>query len=528
MTSNLTAYIALICTSGVFNLFLCIYVFLRRHHYTNIALYFIVYTFTISVYCFASAFGLMGSSLEEMKFLTVMIYIGLPFASPLGLLFIMKYLGINTSKKSLVALFAIPVISFFMVATNDFHHLHYKVFEIDPVLGPPFLYLEIGIWYGIYGTFTFACMFVAFLLLLFRWKETAPVYWPQMISLMFGQLIPMVTAFIYLQGWTPPGVDPVPMVLWLTSILYLYAIQSSRMFSVMPVAKAAIFNSINDGVLVLDAQLRLIEYNQAFKGMFDMVTKSRYGLDFQEVWNSLSGADFPLELSSIDWSKEAQAQLEITHHGSIYQVRITPLKQLGNQKGLLFIFTEMTELKRLQMTLEHRAYHDELTQIYNRRAFFENCEQELLLAKQKELPYTLIIFDIDYFKKVNDTYGHDVGDQLLAHVVYICQTQLGEDILFARYGGEEFVLGLRNYTAVEGEMLANQLRVSLESEPLLTQEIAISVTISSGVAETSVHSEESLDQLIKKADQALYEAKRNGRNQVKVYDSFDTIYQTNG
>lgn len=517
MTSHLTAYIALICTSGVFNLFLCVYVLLRRHQYTKISRNFIAYTAAISVYCFTSALGLMGSSLEEMKFWTVMTYIGLPFSSPLGLLFIIKYLGIRTPLISLIALFTIPVISFFMVATNDLHHLHYKVFELDPVLGAPFLYIEIGMWYAIYGTFTFACMFVAFLLLLFRWKETAKVYWLQMISLLFGQLIPMVTAFVYLQGWSPPGVDPVPMVLWLTSILYLYAIQSSRMFSVMPVAKAAIFNSINDGVLVLDAEYRLIEYNQAFKGMFRSVHRSNYGLNFHNVWDRLSGTAFPLELSTINWNNEEQIQLEITHVGAIYQVRITPLKQMGNQKGFLLIFTEITELKRLQMTLEHRAYHDELTQIYNRRAFFEKCEQELMVAKQKAQPYSLMIFDIDYFKKVNDTYGHDVGDQLLSHVVYVCQSLLKDEVLFARYGGEEFVIGLANYSVLEGKVLANQLRILLESKPLMTQEIAISVTISCGVAEASESEEGSLDELIKKADQALYEAKRDGRNQVKVY-----------
>ena len=113
-----------------------------------------------------------------------------------------------------------------------------------------------------------------FLLAVYRWKETAKAYRLQLISLMVGQLVPIVTAFIYLMGFTPQGIDPVPMVLWVSSFLYLWSINSSRMFTVMPVAKDAIFNSINDGVIVLDESYRLIEFNLASKNMFPQL-KSR-------------------------------------------------------------------------------------------------------------------------------------------------------------------------------------------------------------------------------------------------------------
>ncbi|WP_353961081.1 histidine kinase N-terminal 7TM domain-containing protein [Neobacillus sp. CF12] len=251
MNSELTAYITLICTSGVFNLFLLLYVIIKRHHYTNISRLFILNTAFITIYCFASAFGLMSTTLEQMKFWTIIQYVGFPFSPPVGLLFIMHYLGYEITKKRCIALLIIPFISLIMVATNDLHHLHYRVFELDANLGAPYIHLEIGIWYMIHGVFTFACMFVAFLLVLSRWKETTKVYRPQFISLLCGQLVPILTAFLYLIGLTPPGIDPVPMVLWLSSLLYLWSISSSRMFTIMPIAKDAIFNSINDGVYKL-------------------------------------------------------------------------------------------------------------------------------------------------------------------------------------------------------------------------------------------------------------------------------------
>lgn len=513
--SSLTAYITLACTSGVLNLYLCLYVFFKRYNYTNIANFFIAYTMSITIYCFASAFGLMATTLEQIKIWTIIEYVGMPFSPPLGLLFIMQYLGMKITKQRCLALLIIPFISLVMVATNDWHHLHYRVFEIDPALGAPYIHQEIGIWYMIHGVFIFACMFVAFLLVVSHWKETANAYRPQLIALMCGQLVPMITAFIYLIGLTPPGFDPVPMVLWLSSLLYLWAINSSRMFTIMPIAKDAIFNSINDGVMVLDDSYRLIEFNQACKVMFPNINKTMFGKAFDQVWVLLSGVSFPAKLEVAAHTYEIQ--LAEDHSQRIYQVRTAPLQHAHNSKGLLLIFTDITEIKRLQVKLEHQAYYDELTQIYNRRAFFEKCEQEFAAAKRDSLPFTIILIDVDYFKKVNDTYGHYVGDQLLVHVVEVCRTQLKDGMLFARYGGEEFVLAIKGSPASAGEAFANQLRKSVENQPLVTAEEVVSVTLSSGVAESGEETDETLFQLLNQADQALYSAKRAGRNQVQVF-----------
>lgn len=191
--------------------------------------------------------------------------------------------------------------------------------------------------------------------------------------------------------------------------------------------------------------------------------------------------------------------------------------QQPNQKGMLLIFSDITELKRLQVKLEHMTYYDELAQIHNRRAFFQPCEEEFLTSKKNQIPYTAILMDIDYFKNVNDTYGHPVGDQLLVHIVKGVQSQLNDDILFARYGGEEFIFVLQGSTLFEGQVLANKLRKWIEMHPLKVENDAITITASFGVAEATNESGESIYQLLNRADKALYIAKRNGPNQVQVY-----------
>lgn len=512
MTSNLTAYITLMCTSGVLNLYLCSYVFLKRHHYNKIALFFMLYTASITIYCFAAAMGLLAVNLGEMKFWTTVQYIGMPVSSPLGLLFIMQYLGIKVSWKRAVSLILVPTLSFILVATNEWHHLHYRSFEIDAALGIPFIQQEIGPWYAVHGIFTFACMFAAFSLLIFHWKETAKAYRLQLIALMLGQLIPMMTAFLYLIGAAPQGIDPVPMVLWISSVLYLWAIGSSRLFTIMPIAKDAIFNGINDGVIVLDESNRLIEFNQACQLNWPNLNESMYGMDFESVWVELAGYPFPLRLEGDSKTQE----LKLLKSEQVFQVRNSPLEQSGDTKGQLLIFTDITELKKLQEKLEHQAYTDELTQVFNRRAFLQLCEQDFIAAKEQSTPFSVILLDIDHFKRVNDTYGHQVGDQLLVHVAEVCKAQLEKDQIFARYGGEEFVLALNSYTGIEAEALAERLCKEVESQPIFLDGEMISVTLSLGVAEMEV-SEDQLFHLLNQADEALYAAKKEGRNRVCVY-----------
>ncbi|MFY3790382.1 GGDEF domain-containing protein [Ureibacillus sp. MALMAid1270] len=125
--------------------------------------------------------------------------------------------------------------------------------------------------------------------------------------------------------------------------------------------------------------------------------------------------------------------------------------------------------------------------------------------------------DIDHFKKVNDTYGHNIGDQVLVHVATVFQTYLDEEVLFARYGGEEFVIALNGQTIAQGEALAKQLGQYLSEQPFNNAEVNINVTVSFGVAERTKDEDETLYQLLNKADNALYSSKGAGRNRVTVY-----------
>ncbi|GAA0137099.1 diguanylate cyclase [Paenibacillus sp. YSY-4.3] len=513
MNSDIAAYITLVCTSGVLNLSILFYTYWRRHYYSSIAKLFMWNTFTSMIYCFGYAFSLTSTSLEQLRFWNIVQYAGMPFFPPLGLLFVMQYLDYKLTGKRIIALLIMPCLTLLINVTNESHHIFYRIYDIHSVLGAPYSEIEYGVWFIVHNIYVFGCMLAAFLLLLSRWKETDSVYRPQLFALICGQLLPIVTAFLLFIGVTPDGIDPVPMVIWFSSVLYLWSITSSRMLSIMPIAKETIFNNMNDGVIVLNGTYQLIEYNQACKNMFSELDRSTIGQPFDQVWYMLTDQSFPVQLDTIS----DKLNVTIHHANYIYQLRISRLQQSNNRCGLLIIFTDITELHILQQKLEHQAYYDELTQTYNRRAFFQQSEQNLMKAKADLSSFMIILFDIDFFKKVNDTYGHQTGDQMLVHIAQICKAELEENMLFARYGGEEFVLALTGYTLVEGENFANHLRSCIEQKPLGENDRFVSVTCSFGVSVTTGSREETVYQLLQKADEALYAAKRAGRNQIRVF-----------
>lgn len=513
MNAQITAYISLICLSGVLNLFLCIYVFIKRHTYFTVAHLFIAYIFTTTILCFSSASGLLATTLDQVKFWTNIQYVGIAFSPVLGLLFVLKYVNITLSTKVKGGLFLIPTLTFIMVITNDWHHLHYRLLELDPILGAPFVDQVEGPWYMVHGVFSFSCMMTAFLVACARWRETHATYKPQLLTLIIGQMIPIMVTFLYLINVTPTGVDPVPMVLWLTSLLYWWAIKSSRLFSVMPVAKDIIFNNMSDGVVVLNSTKHLVEYNATFEKMMPDVRQTMIGTSFTQIWHRITHTPSAFEFTT---SSHTQIiKLHLNNKEMIYQIRILPLQHLQQETGYLMIFSDMTEIMHLQMQLKHQVYHDELTQIYNRRAFFEKCSTLLAHAQNNQTPFTILLLDIDHFKYVNDTYGHHIGDEVIKHIVDQCLAILPDDALFARYGGEEFVVALNGYSNAESMNLAHVLREGIANAPYNS----LQVTISMGVALLHHERNETLQQLLNQADSALYTAKRLGRNHVHLYET---------
>jgi diguanylate cyclase (GGDEF)-like protein/PAS domain S-box-containing protein len=173
---------------------------------------------------------------------------------------------------------------------------------------------------------------------------------------------------------------------------------------------------------------------------------------------------------------------------------------------------------RLHQQLSQLAVTDSLTGIYNRRYFFDMAEKVFHQAKRYKQPFSVIMFDLDMFKKVNDTFGHARGDEILRIVVRRCATKMRDSDIFGRYGGEEFVIALPATSAQEAVAFAERLRQELISGPTEPDSFPAAITASFGVA-TLTDTVTDLMQLLNRADIALYQVKHTGRNRVILWDA---------
>ena len=174
------------------------------------------------------------------------------------------------------------------------------------------------------------------------------------------------------------------------------------------------------------------------------------------------------------------------------------------------------ELRKVNKQLETLAQTDELTKIPNRRQFMKLFEKYFDVAKRNETPLVLLALDIDWFKTINDTYGHDVGDEVLKLFTKTVEKSLRKSDIFARIGGEEFSILLQNTTLEHSHLLAKKLCKEIEETPYILEDgTKVIYTLSIGM---SVLNQEhnNLPQLLKSADKALYKAKEQGRNRVVV------------
>jgi len=186
--------------------------------------------------------------------------------------------------------------------------------------------------------------------------------------------------------------------------------------------------------------------------------------------------------------------------------------------GLLWQVQDITREENALRELQRVSSMDPLTGLLNRRAFMQLWSRERARAMRQGSPLSLVIMDLDFFKQINDCFGHQAGDEVLVHVACILQDQTRDTDIIARFGGEEFVMLLPDTDLDGARDTAEKVRQTLAATPArLSDQRQVAVTLSAGAAQWKAG--EPFEALYKKADAALYQAKHQGRNRVEVWGS---------
>lgn len=209
------------------------------------------------------------------------------------------------------------------------------------------------------------------------------------------------------------------------------------------------------------------------------------------------------------------------------------VESLNYLEGVAFIYgfslmCVVLTTASLQDQLRIQANRDPLTNLFNRRALEETAIKVLGLSRRNGRPVALLLMDLDRFKTINDEHGHKTGDQVLVAFAQHLNDHSRVSDLICRFGGEEFLILLPDTSLSEAQGIAERIRNSWQKKTISTEKAAVQATVSIGIAELKQHNEENLFDLVDRADQALYQAKEQGRNRVKSWGHDFRMAQVDG
>ena len=442
-------------------------------------------------------------------------YGGVVVAPPALMLFAMQLSGIDQWLKPpfLLTLCMASLLVLIALFTDPWHGLFFagkQTEGIGMILhgGPVF-------WAHIF--YSYLLILIAFIVLVRRFRQTAGIYKKQIAVVLIGVGIPWLNSFVFVLGFSPfPNADNTPLSFSIAGLAFTWALLRYNLLDILPIARHVLIEKMSDGVIVVDAQNRLVDINPAAEQLLGLSNKSRIG---EAVENVFSTWPDNLDIVQAFYDvRETQAVVPIGKPPRSYvDLKISPLYD-GHQRflGRLVVWRDITLLKKAQADLQEQAIRDALTGLYNRRYLDDTLERELARALRERQPVSFVMLDIDHFKGINDTFGHKEGDAVLQKLATLLLSHTRVDDIVCRYGGEEFLIALPNVNAEIAFQVAERWRRSFLGLTMPLAPVEIKFTLSGGISEFPIDGD-TKEELISTADKALYRAKQAGRNRVVIW-----------
>lgn len=291
-------------------------------------------------------------------------------------------------------------------------------------------------------------------------------------------------------------------------------------------------NTLELGIIVIDNNDNIYMWNDFMVNYSTIPREKAIGINLfkmfpnlPKIWMKLKfkGVRNLRNVSKVSW-EQRPVLFEFSNGGTMLQdCTFIPVSNdnhicivIDNVTATANVKIELQELIEINRSLEKSSSYDFLTEIYNREFLINRLKDLLIDYKAKEFDLTIVIIDLDDFKRVNDTYGHLIGDRVLKHLCRLVSQSLTESTFFGRYGGEEFILIFSERQIDEILVLLETLRKKISSEPIHTREGDLFITASFGVAQMKTEIKDDLE-LLHRADVALYKSKNNGKNSITLY-----------
>ncbi len=437
-------------------------------------------------------------------------YVGIIATPCCYLFFALEYAGrLKRIPVPLRLALIVPSALFLLMSfTDPWHHLLWR--RVTELPGHMLVYRH-GPGYVALSIYDYTLFAVAGFLILRLVAGFPTRYWKTGTLLVTGMLMPFATSVLYNFNLVPPGVDLTPLGFAASGVCMYLGVTRSDMLNVLPVARNVLFDRMTEGVLIFNAHKDLADYNQVALDMLGI--RPKFGLSLEDLpapWNTLGRlfegrnggrAGLTVEDSSPRW----------------YEIDFSMLQEepVAQVDGYFFLIRDVTERKLMESHLEALAIHDALTGLYNRYYLNPAVVRDVARCSRQDVPLSLVMFDVDHFKRINDRYGHQTGDMVLRNLGAFLLSNVRKGDFVCRYGGEEFVVVLPGAAAEVAVRRAEEWRRRFAENLPEVNGLCLPITFSGGVSAFPRHGS-GPEALIRAADEALYRAKSSGRDRIEL------------
>ena len=273
-----------------------------------------------------------------------------------------------------------------------------------------------------------------------------------------------------------------------------------------------VINTTDDLIFYKNCKLQYIGCNKSFENVSGKKESEIIGKDDFELFEKDIAQIFreqDLAILNNDRLSTSDEWLKINDKKLLFQTKKIPFKyKEKNKKGILGISRDITILHEIQEKLKEQAYYDDLTKIFNRKAYNERIQEKFDMFNRYQIYFCIATYDIDDFKHINDTYGHDMGDKVLIEITNEIRNSIRKTDLLFRIGGEEFMIIFSKTLMQEAYEVVEKTRVDISNMSIIENE---KITISIGI--TEVKKDDTPDLIYERADKLMYKSKKNGKNQ---------------
>jgi len=276
----------------------------------------------------------------------------------------------------------------------------------------------------------------------------------------------------------------------------------------------AVINTSDDLIYYKDQRLKYIGCNDAFKRFANKSENEIIGKDDFDIFENKFAKIFrdnDLKVLRTNKMSIDEEWLEFDNKLLLFQSKKRPLKYTETKIGILGVSRDITSLYEIQKKLEEQATVDELTKVYNRKSFNERLKEKIEMFRRYESNFCLALVDIDDFKKVNDTFGHDIGDEVLIKVCGIAKENIRNTDLIFRIGGEEFVILYPKTLIDEAFLSIEKITHIIKNENIIKNH---QITLSVGLTQMKENDDEA--SIFKRIDDLMYISKKTGKDKITV------------